>query len=664
MCGIAGIYNYNSFSEPSHELTVKRMLSVIRHRGPDETGLYLGNNIGLGSVRLSIVDLSTGQQPISDESGNYWIVYNGEVFNYPELRSDLEKKGIKFKTHSDTEIVVQMYAMYGADCLKYFNGQFAFSIWDKNKQELFLARDRVGIRPLFYWAKNETFAFCSEIKGLFTLNQVPRAIRPESLAQVFTFWTTLTPNTPFEEVYELPPAHYMLVKSGKIQIERYWSMEFNQRQIHDSRSISDTVAEFDDLFRDAIRIRLRADVQVGAYLSGGLDSSLTTAYIHEIDPGILNTFSIGFKDKAFDETSYQNEVSARFNTNHTAFECSSSEIAQYFVDTIWHTEFPLLRTSPTPMFMLSKKVREQNIKVVITGEGADEIFAGYNIFKESKIRRFWANEPDSKARPKLLSGLYPYLPMMKNSNNMALKMFFGYKLSETSDPLYSHLLRWHNTSRITGYFSDEIASSLGNYNPLEGAYSSLPINFKKWSTLAQSQFLETSIFMSGYLLSSQGDRMAMGNSVEGRYPFLDYRVIEFASKLPDRYKLNCLNEKFILKRMGAGKIPESILQRSKQAYRAPIASSFFNENAPAYINEILSKESIIEFGIFDPVKVQSLIKKINIQANISEMDQMAVAAILSTQILYKLFIKEVIVANIDCLAKTKVIIDDDLKCIV
>jgi len=450
MCGIAGIFNYHSSVEPSHEHTVKKMLSVIRHRGPDETGLYLGNNIGLGSVRLSIVDLSTGQQPISDESGNYWIVYNGEIFNYPELRSDLERKGIKLKTHCDTEVVVQMYALYGANCLKYFNGQFAFSIWDKNKQEIFLARDRVGIRPLFYWAKNETFAFCSEIKGLFTLNQVPRAIRPESLAQVFTFWTTLTPNTPFEDIYELPPAHYMIVRSSKIQIERYWSMEFNHNHIQNTPSISDTVAEFDDLFRDAIRIRLRADVQVGAYLSGGLDSSLTTAYIHEIDPGVLNTFSIGFKDKAFDETAYQKEVSSRFNTNHTAFECSSAEISQHFADTIWHTEFPLLRTSPTPMFMLSQKVREQNIKVVITGEGADEIFAGYNIFKESKIRRFWANEPNSKARPKLLSSLYPYLPMMKNSNNMALKMFFGYKLGETTDPLYSHLLRWHNTSRITG----------------------------------------------------------------------------------------------------------------------------------------------------------------------------------------------------------------------
>lgn len=657
MCGIAGIFNYPLLGDPSQERHVKKMLSVIRHRGPDETGLYLGNNIGLGSVRLSIVDLSTGQQPISDESENYWIVYNGEVFNYPELRIELEKKGIRFKTHCDTEVVVQMYALYGADCLRHFNGQFAFCIWDKKKQELFLARDRVGIRPLFYWAHNDIFAFCSEIKGLFTLDQIPKAIRPESLAQIFTFWSTLTPNTPFEDVFELPPGHHMLVKAGNIKIEKYWNMEFPSLQNHNFNTLAETVDEFEDLFRDAIRIRLRADVPVGAYLSGGLDSSLTTAYIHEIDPGVLNTFSIGFKDKTFDETEYQMEVSRRLNTKHTAFECTSEDISHYFSDTIWHTESPILRTSPTPMYMLSKHVREKNIKVVITGEGADEIFAGYNIFKESKIRRFWANEPNSTARPKLLSGLYPYLPMMKNSNNMALKMFFGYKLNETSDPLYSHLLRWHNTARITTYFSDDFASTLKDYNPIESVHKTLPENYGDWSTLAQSQYLESSIFMSGYLLSSQGDRVSMGNSVEGRYPFLDYRVIEYASKLPDRYKLNCLNEKYILKKMGEGKIPDSILKRSKQAYRAPIASSFLNATRADNISEALDDTSIKNSGIFNPQKVMALIRKMNTDILQSEIDQMAIAGIISTQLLYKLFVSKSITSDIENLVKVRIVLE-------
>jgi asparagine synthase (glutamine-hydrolysing) len=655
MCGIAGLLNYSLSKMPDYLHHVNGMLSLIRHRGPDESGIYLGENVGLGSVRLSIVDLSTGQQPLSDESGNYWIVYNGEVFNYLELRKGLEKNGVRFKTNSDTEVVVQMYAFYGADCLKYFNGQFAFCIWDKNKRELFLARDRVGIRPLFYWTQNQSFAFCSEIKGIFTLDQVHKELDKESLAQIFTFWTTLTPNTPFKGISELPPGHYMLVKEGHINIERYWRMEFPSFDNFKLNNFAQKVEEFEELLKDAVRIRLRADVPVGAYLSGGLDSSVTTALIHEIDPGILNTFSIGFKDKVFDETPYQLELARHYNTNHTAFECTSDDIAYQFEKTIWHTEFPILRTSPTPMFLLSKKVRESNIKVVITGEGADEILAGYNIFKEAKIRRFWANEPTSSARPKLLSKLYPYLPMMKATNDVALKMFFGYKLNETEDPLYSHLLRWHNTSRIKTYFSEDFTSAIKNYNPITSVYSSLPENLLYWSDLAKSQYLESSIFMSGYLLSSQGDRMGMGNSVEGRYPFLDYRLIEFSAKLPDRYKLNCLNEKFLLKKMSAGRIPESITKRSKQAYRAPISSSFFSANSPSFINDILSENSINEYGIFDPVKVQSLIKMIKNKTYMSEIDQMAIAGILSTQLVNKLFIKDKTRPNIESLANLRII---------
>jgi asparagine synthase (glutamine-hydrolysing) len=247
--------------------------------------------------------------------------------------------------------------------------------------------------------------------------------------------------------------------------------------------------------------------------------------------------------------------------------------------------------------------------------------------------------------------------MMKDSNIMALKMFFGYKLNETSDPLYSHLLRWHNTSRIRTYFSKDFDSTLKDYKPLSRLYSKLPADYDSWSHLAQAQYLESTIFMSGYLLSSQGDRMAMGNSVEGRYPFLDYRVIEFCSKLPDRFKLNCLNEKFLLKKMSMGKIPELITMRSKQAYRAPIASSFFNAVASSYIQNILSEESINAYGVFDPIKVDSLIRKIKNNENVSEIDQMAISGILSTQILYKLFIKETSNPDVNLLTNLRIIRD-------
>lgn len=659
MCGISGIYCFPRDGELSYENHLKRMLSVIQYRGPDETGIYLGEKIGLGSVRLSIIDISSGQQPLSDESGNYWIVYNGEVFNYPELRKLLELKGVKFRTYSDTEVVLQMYSMYGADCLKYFNGQFAFCIWDKIKQELFLARDRVGIRPLYYWAKGQSFAFCSEIKGLLTLDKVEKELATESLSQIFTFWTTLTPATPFKGIFELPPGHYMYVKDGGVTLKSYWELEFQSENQINSGSFLQKKEEFAELLKDAVRIRLRSDVPVGAYLSGGLDSAVTTSLIHEIDPGILNTFSIGFKDKVFDESAFQLECAQYFKTNHTAYQCTSTEIAEAFEKTIWHTEFPLLRTSPTPMYLLSKKVRECNIKVVITGEGADEILAGYNIFKEAKIRRFWAKEPNSTIRPKLLSKLYPYLPIMKESNNTALKMFFGFKLGATDDPLYSHLLRWHNTSRISIYLSNDIIANLREFNPVEKVYSSLPSGFLNWSDLAKSQYLESTIFMSGYLLSSQGDRMAMGNSVEGRYPFLDYRLIEFCSKLPDNYKLNCLNEKFLLKKMSVGRIPESITKRSKQAYRSPISDSFFHKGAPSFIRELLAPDSINNYGLFNSEKVQLLVRKMESQTNLSEIDQMAITGILSTQILYKSFIHDNFRINTDVLGEIKIVNEYD-----
>lgn len=645
MCGIAGIYNFNSKEKPVPENILKNMLTAIRHRGPDETGMYFGNNIGMGSVRLSIIDLTGGQQPISIRNERYWIVYNGELYNYIELRKDLIKRGCEFKTDCDTEVVLQAFAEYGPNCLSKFNGQYAISIWDKVENELFLARDRVGIRPLFYSTQNGSFTFCSEIKGIFENPEINRKIAAKGLSQVFTFWTSISPDTPYENIFEVPPGHFMIVNRDGIRIKKYWGLDFSTERTKSNIQIADAAEELRELFRDSVKIRLRADVEVAAYLSGGLDSSITTAFIHEIDPKILNTFSIGFKDKDFDETNFQLEASKYFNTNHVAFTCTSEEIGQSFFDTVKHTEFPILRTAPTPMYLLSKKVREHNIKVVITGEGADEMLAGYNIFKEAKIRRFWAKQPNSAYRPLLLTKLYPYLPMMKNAKSNVLKMFFGFKLEETENPYYSHLLRWHNTSRIQNYFSDGLKSELENYSVYDDVSKNIDSDFNQWSDLAKSQYLESSIFMSGYLLSSQGDRMAMGNSVEGRYPFLDHRIIEYTASLPADFKLNGLNEKYILKYMMKGKIPDSILNRNKQAYRAPIYSSFFNDNQPDYVNEMLSTKNITDFGYFDSVKVHKLLDKMKTGKNVSEIDNMALAGILSTQLIHHMFINKSLVSN-------------------
>ncbi|MCG8696604.1 MAG: asparagine synthase C-terminal domain-containing protein, partial [Bacteroidales bacterium] len=391
-------------------------------------------------------------------------------------------------------------------------------------------------------------------------------------------------------------------------------------------------------FYDSVKIRLRADVEVAAYLSGGIDSSVTTSYIKRIEPKVLNTFSIGFSDEVFDETQYQLEAAKYLDTDHYYVKCSSLDIANNFPKVIWHSECPTIRTAPAPMYQLSKLVRDNDIKVVITGEGADEMLAGYNIFKETEIRRFWAKDPQSKYRPLLLKRLYPYLPQMQNANATMLKLFFGKRLNETDNPFYSHLLRWSNGMHITKHMQQELLSSMNAYNPFDELESLLPNGFNTRNSLSKSQWLETSLFMSGYLLSTQGDRMAMGNSVEGRYPFLDHRLIEFCASLPSNFKLNGLTEKYILKKLIKGKIPDQILNRSKQAYRAPISKAFLGNKAPSYVKDLLSTEKLKHSGIFNENTVPKLIEKIKKSDHVSEVENMAIAAILSTQLLYQQFI--------------------------
>ncbi|MGB8489467.1 MAG: asparagine synthase (glutamine-hydrolyzing), partial [Bacteroidales bacterium] len=389
MCGVAGIVDYRGRNNNTQE--VGKMLCAINYRGPDESGIYGSRYATLGSVRLSIIDLSTGQQPLSDPSGRFWIVLNGEIFNYRELREQLIKKGCRFRTRSDTEVLVQLYSVYGKSCLQMLNGQFVFAIWDNREEELFIARDRIGIRPLFYNNSAEGFSFASEIKSLFVLKHLNPEFSLKNLSQIYTFWTTITPGTAFRDIYELSPGHYLTLDRKGLRTEKYWSLDFNS--IDNNLTLNRATEEFHELFSDAVRIRLRADVEVAAYLSGGLDSSSTVAYIKATEPGILNTFSIGFDDRDFDESSYQNEAVRYFDTRHKSFVCTSEEISRSFPGVIWHCETPVTRTAPSPMFLLSKLVRDNNIKVVITGEGADEMLAGYDIFKEAKIRRFWARQP-------------------------------------------------------------------------------------------------------------------------------------------------------------------------------------------------------------------------------------------------------------------------------
>jgi asparagine synthase (glutamine-hydrolysing) len=636
MCGIVGVLNLNE-KPPVEASTLHRMLAMLRHRGPDALGIFRDSQVGLGNARLSIIDLSGGDQPIGNEDGTLWIVFNGEVFNYVELRPQLEARGHRFSTASDTEVIVHLYEEYGSDCLTLLNGQFALAIWDRRKRSLLMARDRFGVRPLFYTIHEGRLLFGSEIKSILAYPGLSAHIDPASLDQIFTFWSTLSPRTMFRSIDDVPPGHYLRVEDGHITIDPYWTIDFKPVS-NTQRSPQEYLEEFQHLLVDATRIRLRADVPVGAYLSGGLDSSTTTALIRTYTDTRLDTFSIAFvDDPEFDESAFQQRMAAFLGTNHHVSECTHADIGRVFPEVIWHTETAIMRTAPAPMFLLAKLVHEHNFKVVVTGEGADEFLAGYDIFKEMKVRRFWAEHPDSHLRPLLLKRLYPDIVGLSTSSAY-LTAFFKRGLTETASPYYSHSIRWGNTARTRRFLCNSTPAGLGTIDHRQ--LPLLPSAFTTWPHLAQAQYLEISTFLSQYLLSSQGDRMAMAHSVEGRFPFLDCRVVEFCNRLPPGLKMPGLKEKWLLKQLGRRLVPTEIWRRPKRPYRAPIHRSFFGRCTPDYVQDLLSERALRESGLFNPVAVARLGRKAAVGERLSEVDDMALVGILSTQLVYQQFVKE------------------------
>jgi asparagine synthase (glutamine-hydrolysing) len=639
VCGIAGICGLSRPCGASVEM-LQKMVTIVHYRGPDEAGIYIDDWAGLGHARLSIIDLSSGTQPIHNEDQSKWIVYNGEIFNYPELRQQLEQTGHKFYTTSDTEVLLHMYEQYGTDCLEQLNGQFAFAIWDVKKKELFAARDHVGILPFYFAVVGDTLMFASEIKSLFVNQNVPRRLDPIAMDQIFTFWTTLKGRTVFDGIHELSPGHYLKMSKGKIEIKKYWDVPFVPRSEQLNLPADELSGNIRELLLDAVRIRLRADVPVGAYLSGGLDSSGITALVAKNFNSRVTTFGIRFEESAFDEGTHQNRMVEFLKTSHSEISATNEAIGTFFEDCLWHCEKPLLRTAPVPLMLLSKLVHEHDLKVVLTGEGADEIFGGYNIFRENKVRKFWARFPESKKRASLTEQLYPYIFNSKTRARLSLQNFFSKGLDDLSDPLFSHLLRWENTRRTKVFFSDGLNQAIGDYDGFAEVRESLPTGFAEWDCVAQAQYLETAIFLSNYLLSSQGDRMAMANSLEIRPPYLDKRIIEYMCKVPARWKILGMDEKHILKKTYKGIVPDDILARPKHPYRAPIKNGLLDGKTGDQTREMLSENAISSAGLFNAKKVNILVRKLENTSDGSEVDNMALAGILSSQIIYKQFIED------------------------
>lgn len=631
MCGIAGRINLKP-GEPIGSHLIYQMLDAIRHRGPDDWGVFVDDQIGIGSARLSIIDVAGGHQPISNEDDTIWVVFNGEIYNYLELRSELIAKGHVFRTHSDTEVLIHLYEEE-EDWLLRLNGQYAIALWDQRQHKLILARDRLGVRPIYYTIQDSFLLFGSEAKALFAHPGIKAEIDPISLAQVFTFWTTLSPRSGFRNILSIPPGHYAVIKDGNVSVRAHWRLDMGSR-LDTPKSLDEAAEHLRWLLDDAIRLRLRSDVPVGTYLSGGLDSSTITVLASKHTETRLKTFSIAFSEQAFDESRYQTCINEYLQVDNDAVRCTFRDIGDAFPDAVRYCEMPLMRTAPIPMFLLSKLVHDHGFKVVLTGEGADELLGGYDIFKEMKIRRFWARQPASKLRPLLLQRLYPYMRTMQEGGDAYLKMFFAQNLSETMEPFYSHQLRWQNTARCWRFFSPVFREEIKGYDPLDELASALPAEFKKWDTFAQAQYLEITIFLSEYLLSSQGDRMGMAHSVEGRYPFLDPRVVDYSIALPAHYKMYGLHEKAVLKRAMRGLLPPETLNRYKHPYRAPIRSVFFGDDSPEYVRECLSPRKLEETGYFEPAVVETLTTKCQRSVHVSETEEMALAGILSTQLLH------------------------------
>lgn len=657
MCGICGIHSTGA--PPEREL-ITAMLAQLQHRGPDGNGLYRDQHVALGQTRLAIIDLAGGAQPMTGEGGTMWVSFNGEIFNYVELRDDLVSRGHRFRTASDTEVIVHAYQQWGLDCFNRFNGQWAIALWDRAAGRLILSRDRMGVRPLYVAQRGGRTLFASQIRAIFADPAIPREFDPLGLVETATFWSPVAPRTAFAGVSQVEPGTCLVIEGEHTEVYRYWIPDFPVQGSESGQDLAENSAHLRELIVEAVRLRfLRSDVPVGAYLSGGIDSAITAAAIANFTSAPLRTFSVRFTNSEFDEGHYQDIMARRLGAEHTSILVDRFDIAQAFPDVVRHTETPLLRSGPTPMYLLSKLVRESGFKVVVTGEGADEVLGGYDIFREAALRSFWARNPESARRGQAVELLYPWLKRSPGRAPAFARQFFGQAL-DPSDPGLSHRPRWNATRALLGLFSAGWLEQMSG-DVVAPLLARLPKDHMAWDPLSRAQWLEMTTLLPGYILSSQGDRMLMANSIEGRFPFLDPNVIAFSNSLPARHKLLGMNEKHILKQAFADLVPEQILRRPKQPYRAPDAECFFGQGAPDWVADLLGSSSIAGAEIFDSNRVASLVAKAKRagESGLGNTDNMRVLLVISTMLLQEQLIEQGSQAP-DPLARPDLDVDVDL----
>jgi asparagine synthase (glutamine-hydrolysing) len=592
MCGIAGL----SWQD---EDLVTRMAQVIGHRGPDQHGVYTDDSVSLGHRRLSIIDLSdSGRQPLSNEDGSVWVTYNGEIYNFRELREALEAKGHVFRSRTDTEVIVHAYEEYGPDCVQRFNGMFAFALWDQTQRELILARDRLGVKPLYYYRYNGKLAFASEIKALLQIPDVEREINPQALYHYVGYEFVPAPDTIFRHIYKLPPGHYLRYRDGKIEVTQYWDVRF-QNEVHPPAYYEEQMRA---MLAEAVRKRLVSDVPLGVFLSGGLDSSAVVALMSRCGVEPIQTFSLGYADPSFSELDYARIIARQFKTEHR--ELIVDPITPELIEeAIWHLDEPMTDLSTIPLYLICKKAREY-VTVCLSGEGGDEVLVGYDRFKASKANGYYALLP-ARIRQGVVAPLLnalPDQPQKKGPLNVLKRFIQGGLLPEEG----GHM-RWQYfgmPEQDRALFAEELLSEISRdaFAPIRRHAA----HCNSTNRLDREIYVDLKFTMPDSVLMKV-DKMSMAHALEVRVPFLDYQFVEFCATIPGDLKLKGFTTKAIFRSAMRGIVPDAILGRGKQGYSLPI-KNWLRQELREYMTDLLTSSPLIKEA-FNLDYVQRLVRE-------------------------------------------------------
>ncbi|MBQ9346242.1 MAG: asparagine synthase (glutamine-hydrolyzing) [Oscillibacter sp.] len=576
MCAISGIFDFQHGETPNLS-TLEKMMKVLEHRGPDGSGSFQGEGIALGFNRLSFLDLDGGMQPLHNEDSSVTMVCNGEIFNFRELRKDLEAKGHTFRTNTDVETIVHLYDEVGADFPTYLNGQFAVALYDEKRRELFLARDHMGVAPLFYTVRDGKIIFASEIKGILEVPGVPRKLNLKAVDQLMNFPGVVSPTTFFRDIFSLRPGHMLRVTADGARDVEYWDLQFHEDL--EDKGEAYYVEKLRELFKASVSRRLVADVPVGFYVSGGLDSSVVACFIGKYLLNSYYSFSAEMESGELDESRFQKIVRDCVKSEHYSVHISEEELWKYLGDVIYHAEAGVKESYDVAAFLLSNLVHGSPAKAVLTGQGSDELFCGYVGYMVDLFRNMQKDQMTSEER--------------ETNERLWGDPFFRF---ERNHPALRQIHR--------KVYSADVAANLDSFDALKES----PINVERVRGLSSQKrrsYIDCKLRLADHLLGEHGDRMIFSHSVEGRHPFLDREIVDFVTELPDKYKLKGTNEKYIVKKAAEGIVPREILKRKKFPFQTPGMSAMVKWSG---CGEFLTPEILRKYGVFDPNYVQEMIQ--------------------------------------------------------